>query len=51
MMMKVMMIIRTDLVDDGQLPGQVVQTVSGQPWLDNRLELRQNLSEITRSEQ
>ena len=46
-----MMLIRmTHLVDDGQLPGQVVQTVSGQPWLDNRLELRQNLPEITSSE-
>ena len=51
MMMKVMMIIRTDLVDDGQLPGQVVQTVCGQAGLDNGLELRQDLPEVTRSEQ
>ena len=47
-----MMLIRmTHLVDDGQLPGQVVQTVCGQAGLDNRCELRQDLPEVTRSEQ
>ena len=51
MIMIVMMMIRmTHLVYDGQLPGQVVQTISGEARLDNRLELRQDLPEITRSE-
>ena len=50
MIVMVIMMIMTHLVYDGQLPGQVVQTISGEARLDNRLELRQDLPEITRSE-
>ena len=49
-MIVMMMMMMTHLVYDGQLPGQVVQTISGEARLDNRLELRQDLPEITRSE-
>ena len=40
MIMIMMMIRMTHLVYDGELPGQVVQTISGEARLDNRLELR-----------
>ena len=39
--------IMTDLMDDGQFPGQMVQTVGGQAGLDNTLQLGENLPEVT----
>ena len=50
MMIKTMMMIMTimtHLVDDGQFPGQMVQTVSGQAGLDNTLQLGEDLPEVT----
>ena len=48
MMMKLMtMKMMTHLMDDGQLPGQMVQTVCSQAWLHNTLQLREDLPEVT----
>ena len=47
MTMIVMIIMMTHLVDDGQFPGQMVQTVSGQAGLDNTLQLGEDLPEVT----